>query len=290
MSMNLAESEARFTVGDISVTKVVELVEHANPGVLYVDKAPDDFNPHLDWLQPNYVDSDKSMLLSVHSFLLRTTHHTILVDTCVGNHKKGNTRFPQWNNRDDRRFLGALAAAGVTPEDVDFVLCTHMHSDHTGWNTRLADGRWVPTFPNATYLFDRGEWEAWKDDENASVQQNVLPIIESKQVQWVDGDLEIDGSVSLMPTPGHTPGHCSVVLKSNHKHAVITGDMVIHPVQIAEPDWRQRGDSDKELAIKTRTKFIDQHCDRDVFILGTHFDSPTGVYIVSKRGERRIRY
>jgi len=289
MNIHSAETTLRFAVGDIALTKVVELVEHANPGVLYVDKTPDDFDPHLHWLQPNYVDAEKSMLLSVHSFVLQTTHHTILVDTCVGNHKKGHSRFPQWNGRDGR-YLDDLAAAGVAPEDVDFVMCTHMHSDHTGWNTRLKDGRWVPTFPNATYLFDRGEWQAWKDDDSETVRENILPILEAKQEQWVNGDLEIDGAVSLMPTPGHTPGHCSVVLKSNREQAVITGDMMIHPVQIAEPDWRQRGDSDKELAINTRTHFIDQHCDRDVLILGSHFDSPTGVHIVSKHGERRIHY
>lgn len=289
--MNIYSAETlRFAVGDIALTKVVELVEHASPSVLYVDKTPDDFDPHLNWLQPNYVDAEKAMLLSVHSFVLRTTHHTILVDTCVGNHKKGNVRFPHWDGRDGP-YLDDLAAAGVAPEDVDFVLCTHMHSDHTGWNARLLrDGRWAPTFPNATYLFCRREWDAWEGHRNeTAIRQNIVPILEAKQVQWIDDGWGIDGAVSLLPTPGHTPGHCSVVLESNGERAVITGDVMIHPVQIAEPDWQQHGDSDKELAINTRTHFIDQHCDRDVLILGSHFDSPTGVHIVSKHGERRIR-
>jgi glyoxylase-like metal-dependent hydrolase (beta-lactamase superfamily II) len=169
-----------------------------------------------------------------------------------------------------------------------------MHVDHTGWNTRLVDGRWVPTFANATYLFDRGEWEAWKDhpgeSEQAVLAQNIKPIIEANQVEWVNGAWEIDDAVRLLPTPGHTPGHCSVELTSRGQRAVITGDMMVHPVQIAEPDWQQLADEDKAMAMATRKRFIDQTCDSDILVLGTHFNTPTAVRIVSKGGACRIRY
>jgi glyoxylase-like metal-dependent hydrolase (beta-lactamase superfamily II) len=117
----------------------------------------------------------------------------------------------------------------------------------------------------------------------------VLPIIESGQVEWVDGAWEIDDQVALWPTPGHTPGHASVTLRSGGARAVITGDMLIHPVQIAEPDWSQLADEDKPLAIRTRTAFVESHSNRDVLVLGTHFNTPTGVYITEHGGRRRVR-
>ena len=292
MNVSTATAVERFDVGDVAVTKVVDLIEHISPRVLYVDKAREDFDPHLDWLQPNFIDAEKLMLLSIHSFVLKTPHHTILIDTCVGNHKE-EAGFPQWNARKGR-YLEDLAAAGCAPEDIDFVFCTHMHVDHTGWNTRLRDGRWVPTFPNARYVFNRAEYATWKDHpgehEQAVVRQNILPILEANQVEWIDGEWSVDDAVHLLPTPGHTLSHCSVAIGSCGQKAIITGDMMVNPVQIAEPGWQQRADEDKALAVRTRTRFIDQHCDCDVRILGTHFNSPTGVHIVSQGEARRIRY
>lgn len=282
----------RFGVGDVAVTKVVDLVEAMSPKVLYVDRTRDDFNPYLDWLQPHFLNEDRLMLLSIHSFIVRTSHHTVLVDTCIGNHK-AHAGFPQWEGREGR-YLEDLKAAGLSPEDIDFVFCTHMHIDHTGWNTRLADGRWVPTFPNATYLFNKSEYENWRQSESEFDQwvlkQNIEPIIEAGQVRWVDNDWGIDDQLSLLPTPGHTPGHCSVQLKSGGSQAVITGDMLIHPVQIADPTWRQKADHDKAQAIETRTKFVESVCDRDLLVLGTHFHTPTGVRVVDTPEGRRLRF
>ncbi len=281
-----------FDIGDIQVAKVVDTLESFSPKALYVDKDRNAFDPHLDWLQPHFLDESKGMLLSIHTFVLKTKHHTILIDTCVGNHKT-DSGFPQWNHREGN-YLAELSAAGCRPEDVDFVFCTHMHVDHTGWNTQLKDGRWVPTFPNAKYLFNQREWDCWKDSDNkhdrAVLEQNILPIIEANQVQWVDNAWSIDDQVSLTPTPGHTPGHCSVSLNSGNNSAFITGDMMIHPVQIAEPQWSQSADQDRQLAIQTRSNFVDEHCDRDIMILGSHFNTPTGVYIVEQNGQRRIRF
>jgi glyoxylase-like metal-dependent hydrolase (beta-lactamase superfamily II) len=292
MNANANVAVQRFTVGDISVAKIIDVVEPTSPRFLYVDITRDDFDPHLDWLQPNFLTEERNMLLSIHSFVVRTPHHTILVDTCVGNDKE-KMSFPQWNGRQGD-YLKNLAAAGLSPEDIDFVFCTHMHLDHTGWNTRLIDGRWVPTFANATYLFDRGEWEAWKDhpgeSEQAVLAQNINPIIEANQVQWVDGAWEIDDAVRLLPTPGHTPGHCSVELTSGGQRAVITGDMMINPVQIAEPDWQQIADEDKAMAVATRKRFIEQTCDSGTLILGTHFNTPTALRIIGKDGGCRISF
>ncbi len=289
--LQAGNSPELFEIGDIQVAKVVDTIEAFSPKALYIDKDRSAFDPHLDWLQPHFIDEKKSMLLSIHSFVLKTRHHNILIDTCVGNHKTGSG-FPQWNNREGN-YLAELTAAGCRPEDIDFVFCTHMHVDHTGWNTRLKDGRWVPTFPNAKYLFNQREWDCWKEPNNdfdrAVIEQNIQPIIEAGQVQWVDNNWGIDDQVSLVPTPGHTPGHCSVALNSGKDCAFITGDMMIHPVQIAEPQWIQSADNDRVLATQTRSQFVDDHCDRDIMILGTHFNTPTGVYIVEQNGGRRVR-
>jgi glyoxylase-like metal-dependent hydrolase (beta-lactamase superfamily II) len=292
MSEGTSDHLQRFRIGEIEVVKVVDVVEPTSPRFLFVGRTRDDLDPHLAWLQPHFVDDKKALLLSIHSFVIRTRHHTVLVDTCVGDDKAGLV-FPQWNGRQSGRYLAELAAARLRPEDIDYVFCTHMHLDHTGWNTRLRDGRWVPTFPAAKYVFNRREWAAWKDHpgagEQAVVRQNVLPIIEADQVEWVDGAWEIDDQVALWPTPGHTPGHASVTLRSGGARAVITGDMLIHPVQIAEPDWSQLADEDKPLAIRTRTAFVESHGNRDVLVLGTHFNTPTGVYITERGGRRRVR-
>ena len=139
------------------VAKVVESVEATSPRFLYVDTLREDLDPHLDWLQPSFVDTDRNIRLSIHTFLIQTSKHTILIDTGIGNDKQ-NLEFANWNARQGS-YLSDLAAAGCAAEAVDYVCCTHMHLDHTGWNTRLVDGRWMPTFPNARYLFDKSEWQ-----------------------------------------------------------------------------------------------------------------------------------
>lgn len=292
MSTSTTTPVQSFAIGNIRLTKVVDSLEATSPRFLYVDKQRSDFDPHLKWLQPHFLDAEKNILLSIHTFLVRTTHHTILIDTCIGNDKDAPA-FPQWTGRKGS-YLQDLAAVGCAPEAVDYVFCTHMHIDHTGWNTRLQDGRWVPTFPNARYLFNKREWEHWQDAQaamdQAVIRQNLLPIIEAGRVEWVDNAWGIDDEVTLVPTPGHTPGHCSVQLRSRGQTAMITGDMMVHPVQIAEPQWSQRADTDKALAIATRTRFINQHCDTDTLILGTHFNTPTGVYIVSTGDQKRIKW
>src|SRR5262245_10021790 len=288
----LPPSVQSFAIGNIQLAKVLDSLEPTSPRFLYVDQRKDDFDPYLDWLQPHFVHAEKRMLLSHHTFVSQLKDHTILIDPWIGNDKQ-SPAFAQWDGRQGL-YLRDLAAVGCTPESVDFVFCTHMHLDHTGWNTRLQDGRWVPTFPNATYLFNKREWEHWKDEPNpedqAVIQQNIAPIIEAEQVEWVENAWGLDDEVILIPTPGHTPGHCSVHLRSNGQDAIITGDMMVNPVQIAEPQWSQQADVDKALAIETRTRFINQHCDTNTLILGTHFNTPTGVYIVSNGERKRIKW
>jgi glyoxylase-like metal-dependent hydrolase (beta-lactamase superfamily II) len=226
------------------------------------------------------------------SYLVRTRHHTILVDTCVGDHKKRQR--PSWNMTTSGKFLADLVAAGVRPEAVDYVLCTHLHVDHVGWNTQLRDGRWVPTFPNAKHVFSRQEWDYWAAVHQATplehIADSVLPIVEAGQAVFVANDYALTDEVWLEPTPGHTPNHVSVHLASNGVHAVITGDMMHSPVQCAELMWVARPDYDRDLARATRRAFLERYCDTDVLICGTHFPSPSMGHIVPHGDAFRFKY
>jgi glyoxylase-like metal-dependent hydrolase (beta-lactamase superfamily II) len=184
-------------------------------------------------------------------------------------------------------FLPRLAAAGVNAEDVDYVMCTHLHSDHIGWNTQLRDGRWVPTFPKAKYIFAQKEWEQWERlharASQPQILDSVLPIIEARQAQLVSTDFALDDEVWLESTPGHTEGHVSVHLASQDAEAVITGDCIHSPVQCLAPEWIVRADVDPVLAGKTRRNFLERYCDSSVTVCATHFPEPS-IGRITQRG------
>lgn len=277
-------------IGHFEVQRVEELLWTISPRFLFPQLTYADFEPHRSWLVPHFSAEDLKLHLSIHTFVIRTPHHTILVDTCIGNDRVRDV--PLWNNmRTD--YLARLAAAGVRPEDVDYVFCTHMHVDHVGWNTRLEHGVWVPTFPHAKYLFHRTEWEFWKHTEEKNqaqvVQDSLLPIVQAGLAVLVESDYVIEDGIRLFPTPGHTPGHCSVQLQSQGAEAIITGDMIHHPAQVAEPHWSIRVCWNPTLDVQTRTAFVQQYADTSTLILGTHFAPPTAVRIVSHGTTLRVR-
>lgn len=282
---------SQYNIGDIEIIKVQEDLSPTSPKFLFESAGYEDIERHHDWLKPHFVDETGKMIMSIHSYVIKTKHHTILVDTCLGNNKQGRM-YPPWNNRNSP-FLKDLAQAGCPPESVDFVFCTHLHVDHVGWNTKLENGRWVPTFPNAKYLFNKEEFEYWKTVEvpydKAVFDDSVLPVMEAKMAELVSSDYQIDDGLILESTPGHTPGHCSLAISSNNVEGVITGDMIHHPVQIAENHFSSAFDVDKPMAIETRRKFCEKYSDRDVKILGTHFAPPSAGLIVEKQGSWRLQ-
>ncbi len=278
-------------LGQILLDRIVE-TESADPYFdpvgFFPETTPAQWEPYKAWTRPRVIDPvSGKLILTIQSFLIRTRRHTILVDTCVGDHKPRS--MPSWNMTRSGTFLANLAAAGVRPEAVDHVMCTHLHRDHVGWNTILRDGRWVPTFPNATYVFSRKEYDYWATQRdqrpNEGFPDSVLPIVEAGRAALVTNDYALDDEVWLEPTPGHTPDHVSVHLKSNGAQAVITGDLLHTPVQCLEPDWAMRADSDPGLARKTRRAFLERYCGTDVLVCATHFPSPSLGRIVS-RGDR----
>ncbi len=277
------------TIGDFEVEEVIETIHRPRHSSLIPDFSEEALERHRSWLVPDYVDDSGRLLLPIRTYVLRTPRSTILVDTCFGNDKE---RAMRDGNMRSGPFMDDLRKAGVSPDRVDFVLCTHLHLDHVGWNTRLDGGQWVPTFPNARYLFSTAEWERWKDEEDPNwveiMGDSVHPVVNAGLVDLVEGGHTIEDGIRITPLPGHTPGHVGVEIESGGRTAVMTGDMMHHPVQVAEPGWNSRACTDPEQSKATRQSFVDRYAGSKVLLLAAHFNVPEGGYIVEKNGARRL--
>lgn len=279
----------QYRLGQIVIQRIVESIcAEFDALSFFPGTTPDDWARHRTWMlqQPQALEPvSGNIVLSIQAFLVRTRRHTILIDTCVGNDKPRPHR-PFWNLQRLNTFLPRLAAAGVAPENVDYVMCTHLHGDHVGWNTQLRDGRWVPTFPNARYIFGRQEWESLQALHRTVPQSHlvdsVLPIIAAGQAQLVSNDFALDDEIWLELTPGHTAGHVSIRLASQGAEAVITGDCIHSPVQCLEPAWIMRADSDPELAKTTRLNFLERYSDSNVLVCASHFPQPSFGRVVQR--------
>ncbi|MBV9585695.1 MAG: MBL fold metallo-hydrolase [Alphaproteobacteria bacterium] len=237
----------------------------------------------IEWVQPDFADERGRLKMSIHGLVVETPSRRIVVDTCLGNDKE-NRRIPTWN-RLQTNFLADLAAAGYPREVIDTVVCTHLHVDHVGWNTMLVDGRWLPTFPNARYLMGRAEYAHWtsrhaREDMAAVLADSVKPVHEAGLVDLVATDHRVCDEITLVPTTGHTPGHVSVRIRSEGEEALITGDFVHHPCQIAHPEWSSTADSDADEARQTRERMLQELSERPVLVIGTHFAGATAGRIV----------
>lgn len=270
-----------WKIGNVEITRVVEVVSPMDATVLIPQATPDAIADLHGWLKPHFVDAEGNILLSIHAFAVRSGDARIVVDTCLGGGKE--RPIPNWSNLQSE-LLEDLTKLGFGREAVDRVLCTHLHFDHIGWNTVLEDGAWVPTFPNARYLMAEQEWGYWQHEDDPyapqAKQDSILPVFEAGLVDLVETDHRLTDEVRLIPTPGHTPGHVSVQISSEGEEAIITGDLFHHPLQMAHPDWTDSADVDGTLAHETRRAFLESNADKPVLILGTHFAAPTGGHIV----------
>ena len=280
-------------IGDVTVTKVVELDRSSfEIGAMLPESTPERIAAQRDWMGPELLDPATGVHKAcIQSYVLRTPWHTVVIDTCVGNDKPRNG-VPAWHMRRGT-YLSDLAAAGVKPEDVDMVICTHLHVDHVGWNTRLEAGRWVPTFPRARYVIVREEFEFWKREgetgreEFGLIDDSVIPVVEAGVADLVASDHVIDDRLRLEPAPGHTPAHVCVRLTTPAGQAIFTGDMMHRPIQVGEPEWNSRFCGDADLARKTRRGFLERHADADVIVLAAHF--PVAGRIVAPGGRPRFQ-
>ncbi len=268
-----------WTVGDITVTRVEEMLTPGIPIAAFIgDYQSSDLEANR-WLSA-YVGDNDTMPLSFHTYAFEADGKRILVDTGCGNHKTRYGMTAALFGGLDTPYLERLSAAGFPPDSVDVVICTHLHVDHVGWNTRLEGDRWVPTFPNARYLFVDRDFEHWStaDEEMhaASFADSVRPVYEAGLADLVPPDHVVCPQVRLQPTHGHTPGHASVLIESGGESAVVTGDMAHHPLQLAIPERSSFADTDGEMAARTRHAFVERFAGSGTLVLGTHFSPAAG--------------
>jgi glyoxylase-like metal-dependent hydrolase (beta-lactamase superfamily II) len=270
----------RWKIGNVTVHRVVE-VELPTPGDFVLPDAVPENVSKIPWLAPHFVLPDGMLLMSIHALVVESQGKKILVDTCLGNDKK--RPIPDWNMRSGP-FLRDLAGAGFPRESIDTVVCTHLHVDHVGWNTMKVADRWVPTFPNARYLIGRKEWDYWGNEpvnpDEPIMDDSVRPILDAGLADLVEADHKLTSEVWLEPTHGHTPGHVSVRISSDGADAVITGDMMHHPCQIARPDWASSFDWNSEQGRVTRRAALARWSAANYLVIGTHFAAPTAGKIV----------
>ena len=286
-----------WQIGEVEIKRVVEFeCPLLKPCVLFPDAGLTVLDRHKEWLEPSLLDPDTGLLiLAFHSFIIRTPRHVILVDTCSGNDKERPQKLRY--HRNSWPYLENIAAANVSPREVDFVLCTHLHVDHVGWNTRLVDGRWAPTFPNAKYLFSKTEWSFWEQEyktkeftDDPYAEDSIIPLFEGGQALLVDSDHEIDDWVRLVPSPGHTPGHVCVHINSGAAHAVMSGDIMHHPLQCVEPDWNSCFCVNPVEAQKTRREFLAAHAGTPTLILPAHFPTPSAGRIIEDENAYSFKF
>jgi glyoxylase-like metal-dependent hydrolase (beta-lactamase superfamily II) len=272
-----------FEIGDITIHRVVEQEGPLfNPLEFFPTLTSELLAENRGWMtNGGYLDKQNGqVVLCIQSYLVRTKHHNILIDSCVGNHKPRPTR-PFWHMLNTNRFEKSLSDTGVAPDQIDFVMCTHLHVDHVGWNTRLENGRWVPTFPKAKYVFADKELAHWTETERRDpsaapwITDSVLPIIAAQRQEVVTSAHQFNDVVRLIPTPGHTIDHYSVRLGRSGADAVITGDMIHSPLQARYPELGMRADYDSPQAGASRRKLFGDLCDSPTLVCTAHFPSPS---------------
>ena len=265
----------QWKAGKVKITKVVEMETLGNTRFILPLATREEIQK-LPWLAPHFANDEGRLKMSIHALLVETPARRIIVDTGLGNDKQGRS-VPTWNNRNDP-FLDTLTSDGFPPVSIDTVLCTHLHVDHVGWNTRLTDGKWVPTFANARYVFGRTEYEHWRDHSDtpahvAVFEDSVKPIADAGKADLVASDHRLTEEITLIPTPGHSPGHMSVHIKSDGYEALLTGDVAHHPCQMAHLDWSSTADSDPRQSAMTRRDLFSRFADTPTLVIGGHFDA-----------------
>lgn len=271
-------------IGDIEIWRILELNGPFMPPEKLFPTAGPDVAQVIDDHSPGTICAETGkLIIPVQAFLLKTPQAIILVDACVGNDKT-NEGHLDWHRLQGTRFMAGLTAAGVTPGDVDYVLCTHLHTDHVGWNTRLDNGHWVPTFPKARYLMPRADEAFYRGQDRAHYEESISPVIAAGQAEMVEAGYQLGDLVTLVPTPGHTPGHVSIALASQGQEALITGDAIHCTAQCGHPEWHFVFDADPEQAVQSRRALLERASETAATVLGMHFRLPSIGQIRAKGG------
>ncbi|MEO2174233.1 MAG: MBL fold metallo-hydrolase [bacterium] len=285
----------KWSIGDFTVTRIQEVVFPEFSDV--IPSATPEVVKQIKWLFPHFVTEDGYLSLSIHSLIVETPDNKLVVDTCIGDDRP---RLPfEGFHMLATNYMQDMLSEGYTPQEMDYVLCTHLHVDHVGWNTQLVNGKYVPTFPNAKYLMGRQDLEFWGSiDAETNVdfmqlqrtvfEECLQPILDAGLAVPVEAPSQVCEGVSLISTPGHTPGHCSVLLESQGQTGLITGDFIHHPIQFHDPALVSPFDVDNDQAVATRRKIFGEYADTPTLIIGTHFAGPTAGTLVSENGTYRL--
>ena len=284
--------KTRFDVGAVSIDRIVESeMPLLDPLEIFPEATPEALAAQMHWLAPRFYDPQaRKLVVPIQGFVVRTKDKVVVVDTCVGDCKNRNR--PQFHQQ-NRGWI-----RNIDPEKVDYVVCTHFHVDHVGWNTQLADGRWVPTFPNARYLFTRPDWDYWtsaagkKALERAGdyLSDSVLPVVDAGLADFVPMDHRVAEGVSLIPAAGHTPGFVCVDVRSERERLVLAGDLLHTPLQCVYPQWSTRFCTDADGSRKTRLRLLEEWADARTVIMPTHFPSPSAGIVERKHGAFFFHY
>ena len=264
-----------WNVGRVKITKIVETETVGGTRLILPSATPDDVRK-LPWLIPDFATEDGRLKMSISALVVETPSRRIVVDTGLGNDKQGRS-VPTWNNR-QMPFPEIMSAAGFPPDSIDTVVCTHLHVDHVGWNTRLAGGRWVPTFTHARYVFGQTEYEYWRDhsdepEQLAVFNDSVKPIVDAGKADLVASDHRLCDEIDFIPTPGHSPGHVSLHIRSNAEEGLLSGDVAHHPCQMAQLDWSSTVDTDPAQSTMTRRALFSRFADTPTLVIGGHFSA-----------------
>jgi glyoxylase-like metal-dependent hydrolase (beta-lactamase superfamily II) len=277
-------SPRTFAAGDLTVHRILEM---SGPTLglrqMLPELSEEALAEHRAWLAPDALDADDRAIMTFQGFVVRTPHHNILIDSCIGNDKTMPPHMADWNMRQGREYELALTAAGLRYEDIDYVFCTHLHADHVGWNTRLVDGKWAPTFPKARYVFSADEvrfWEAAHAQARASVfEESVLPVLEAGRADLVSDDAVIGDHVRLLPTPGHTPHHVAVLVGRGRDEAAFAGDVLHSPLQWRYPELASVIDRDGAAAAVSRRGFLERYAETGTVCCFAHTPAPSAGYV-----------
>jgi glyoxylase-like metal-dependent hydrolase (beta-lactamase superfamily II) len=260
-----------------TITPIFEI----DAGQVIQDSIPDarpETVRQIAWLKPRYADENGKLKAQVQAFLVEVGDKKVVVDACCGD-GRNRPGLPEWGNL--RTGFMERFKKVWQPEEVEIVLCTHMHFDHVGWNTTSINGKWIPTFPNAQYIFSEREFNYWNgkpkeemEDDRMGFAESVLPVYEAGLARLVPDDYRVTDCISLIPTPGHTPGHVAILLEADGQSAVISGDALHHPCQIAHPEWGTPFDTSTEQANKSRRELLERFADTDTLFIGAHFVEP----------------
>jgi glyoxylase-like metal-dependent hydrolase (beta-lactamase superfamily II) len=282
---------------DVTIQSVQELAwNDVAIDFLLHQVAAEEFAATATALDPRFVNqTNGKLLMSFHSLVVRTPHGNVLIDTCIGNDKE-RPLIEAWH-RQSTPYLQRLGQLGLTPADIDFVCCTHFHADHVGWNTRLENGIWVPTFPNARYLFAEPEVRYWEQVHRDNPQHiftqswndSISPVMEAQLADIVQPDHEVMPGICLQPAFGHSPGNVVVAVESGNQRAMLSGDVMHHPVQIERPEWCSVFDQDRPQARVTRKELLQSIADDRTYLIGAHFAGPTALRVAEQNGRFSYR-